>query len=111
MNLYSIQIRNLLVARRVGQDQYVGVNAGKADHNGIEFSSAYQTFLTDDFQLRLFLNSNFNFFEFDKFVDLGENYSGNTIPGVPEYMISPGAEMSFKDLTTNVTYPKRSITL
>ena len=104
LNLYSIQIRNLLVARRVGQDQYVGVNAGKADHNGIEFSSAYQTFLTDDLQLRLFFNSAFNFFEFDKFVDLGENYSGNTIPGVPEYMISPGAEMSFKDLTANVNF-------
>lgn len=104
VNLYSIQIRNLLVARRVGQDQYVGVNAGKADHNGIEFSSAYQTYLNDEFQLRLFLNSNFNFFKFDKFVDLGENYSGNTIPGVPEYMISPGAEIRFIDLTANVNF-------
>ncbi|WP_051199709.1 TonB-dependent receptor [Christiangramia echinicola] len=104
VNLYSIQIRNLLVARRVGQDQYVGVNAGKADHNGIEFSSAYQTYLNDEFQLRLFLNSNFNFFKFDKFVDLGENYSGNTIPGVPEYMISPGVETIFKNLTANVNF-------
>ncbi|GAA4318105.1 TonB-dependent receptor [Pontixanthobacter gangjinensis] len=102
LNLYSIQIRNLLVARRVGQDQYVGVNAGKADHNGIEFSSAYQSQLSDGFDLKLFLNSNFNFFTFDRFVDLGENYSGNTIPGVPEYMISPGAEISYKELTANL---------
>ena len=104
LNLYSIQIRNLLVARRVGQDQYVGVNAGKADHNGVEFSSAYQTFLSDSFKLRLFLNSNFNFFEFERFVDLGEDYSGNTIPGVPEYMISPGTEISYNDITAHVNF-------
>jgi len=104
LNLYSIQIRNLLVARRVGPDQFVGVNAGKSDHNGIEFTSAYRTSFSPDLQLKLFLNSNFNFFEFDKFVDLGENYSGNTIPGVPEYMISPGTEISFKDLTANVNF-------
>lgn len=104
VNLYSIQIRNLLVARRVGPDQFVGVNAGKAEHNGVEFTSAYRTNLTSDLQLKLFLNSNFNFFEFDKFVDLGENYSGKTIPGVPEYMVSPGTEISFKDLSANVNF-------
>ena len=104
LNLYSIQIKNLLVARRVGQDQYVGMNAGKADHNGMEFTSAYQTRLSENVQLKLFLNSNFNFFEFDKFIDLGENFSGNTIPGVPEYMISPGTEVSYKNLTANINF-------
>ncbi|PTX42127.1 iron complex outermembrane receptor protein [Christiangramia gaetbulicola] len=104
LNFYSIQIRNLLVARRVGQDQYVGVNAGKADHNGIEFTSAYETILSGNLVMRFFLNSSFNFFEFDRFVDLGENYSGNTIPGVPEYMISPGTEFSYKNLSANINF-------
>jgi len=104
VNLYSIQIRNLLVARRVGPDQFVGVNAGKADHNGIEFTSAYRTRISPEVKLNLFLKSNLAFFEFDKFVDLGENYSGNTIPGVPEYMISPGTEISFRNLTANVNF-------
>ncbi len=104
LNLYSIQIRNLLVARRVGQDQYVGVNAGKSDHNGIEFTSAYQTRFNSNIRIKLFLNSNFNFFEFDRFVDLGENYSGNTIPGVPEYMISPGAEFGYRNFAVNLNF-------
>lgn len=104
LNLYSIQIRNLLVARRVGQDQYVGVNAGKADHNGIEFLASYNTSFSRDFRLNLFLNSNYNFFVFDKFIDLGENYSGNEIPGNPEFMISPGLELIFKKLTTSINY-------
>ncbi|MCH4824119.1 TonB-dependent receptor [Gramella lutea] len=104
LNLYSIQIRNLLVARRIGQDQYVGVNAGKADHNGIEFTSTFQAKLNSDVNLKFFLNSNFNFFTFDRFVDLGENYSGNTIPGVPEYMVSPGTELSVNDFSANLNF-------
>ncbi|TRO65762.1 TonB-dependent receptor [Christiangramia sabulilitoris] len=104
LNLYSIQIRNMLVARRVGQDQFVGVNAGKADHNGIEFSSAYQTRIFPDLNLKFFLNSNFNYFEFDRFVDLGENYSGNTLPGIPHYMVSPGTEIIFRSLSLNINY-------
>ncbi len=104
LNLYSIQIRNLLVARRVGQDQYVGVNAGKSDHNGIEFTSSYSTNFSSGIQLNFFLNSNFNFYEFDRFVDLGENYSGNEIPGIPEYMITPGMELNYKNLSANLNY-------
>ncbi|MUP46804.1 TonB-dependent receptor [Gramella sp. BOM4] len=104
LNLYSIQIRNLLVARRVGQDQYVGVNAGKADHNGIEFTSRYSSYFKGGWQLELFLNSNFNFYSFDQFVDLGENYSGNELPGVPEYMITPGLELDFRNLSFNLNY-------
>ncbi|MCP9201388.1 TonB-dependent receptor [Gramella sp. GC03-9] len=104
LSLYSIQIRNLLVARRVGQDQYVGVNAGKADHNGIEFTSTYTSYFTGGWQLDLFLNSNFNFFTFDRFVDLGENYSGNELPGVPDYMITPGLELGFRNANLNLNY-------
>lgn len=104
LNLYSIQIRNLLVARRVGQDQYVGVNAGKADHNGIEFTSSYSANFSTAVQLNLFLNSNFNFYEFDQFVDLGENYSGNELPGIPEYMITPGVELVWEDLSAKINY-------
>lgn len=104
LNLYSIQIRNLLVARRVGQDQYVGVNAGKADHNGIEFTSSYSANFSTAVQLNLFLNSNFNFYEFDQFVDLGENYSGNELPGIPEYMITPGMELVYQELSAKINY-------
>jgi len=104
LNLYSIQIRNLLVARRVGPDQFVGVNAGKADHNGVEFTTAYRTNLSKNLQIKLFLNSSFNFFEFDQFVDLGENYSGNEIPGTPKYMISPSAEVRYDSFSANINF-------
>src|SRR5690606_3601731 len=33
---YTIQIQDLLVAQRVAEDQYVGLNAGETRHNGLE---------------------------------------------------------------------------
>lgn len=104
LNLYSIRIRNLLVARRVGQDQYIGVNAGKSDHNGIEFTSSYRVSFSKDFQLKPYFTANFNFFKFDHFVDAGENYSGNTIPGVPEYSVNSGIDADFYQFSVAVNY-------
>ncbi|TBW27578.1 TonB-dependent receptor domain-containing protein [Gramella sp. KN1008] len=103
-SLYSIHISDLLVARRVGQDQYVGINAGKAQRKGIEFSSSFNTILAEDWQLNLFLNSNFNFFKYEQFVDRGEDYSGNEIPGTPEYLIAPGMEVKLKDFSAKFNY-------
>lgn len=35
-SIYRMEIKDLLVAKRVGDDQYVGVNAGETFHQGIE---------------------------------------------------------------------------
>ena len=39
--IYTMQIQNLLVARRTAEDAFVGVNAGKTTHNGLEVSLNY----------------------------------------------------------------------
>ena len=91
--LFSIQVENLLVAERVGQDQYIGRNAGKTDHNGIEFLLNYNFDLTRGVQARPYVNAAFNFFEFDKFTDDGTNYSGSKLPGVPERSITAGFDI------------------
>ncbi len=103
-SFYSVQIRNLLVARRVGNDQYVGVNAGKADHNGFEFTSIYTENFGRNWNLKLSFTGNLTDYQFDRFVDLGENYSGNEIPGVPEYSVIPSVDLGFKNLRLNVNY-------
>lgn len=36
VSIYRMEIKDLLVAKRVGDDQYVGVNAGETFHQGIE---------------------------------------------------------------------------
>ncbi|MDT0675801.1 TonB-dependent receptor [Autumnicola musiva] len=92
--LYSIQIENLLVAQRVGQDQYVGVNAGKTDHNGIEFLTKYNIDLGGGVTGRPYVNAAFNFFEFDEFVNEEEDFSGNELPGVPKSTVNVGFDLS-----------------
>ncbi|MCM4155925.1 TonB-dependent receptor [Gramella sp. AN32] len=103
LSLYSIQIRNLLVARRIGEDQYIGVNAGKSNHNGMELNTKVYSKLKDVL-LTWSLNSNFSFYKFERFVDNGENYSGNEIPGAPEYTISPGVTLNWKNFQGNLNY-------
>ncbi|UAB86331.1 TonB-dependent receptor [Zunongwangia sp. SCSIO 43204] len=94
VSLYSIQVRNLLVAQRVAEDQYVGINAGKTDHNGIEFFGKYSLDLTENWQVSPFINAAFNFFEFDRFVNEEVDYSGNELPGVPKHTINAGIDLS-----------------
>ncbi|MCL6219782.1 TonB-dependent receptor [Zunongwangia pacifica] len=91
--LYSIQVRNLLVAQRIAEDQYVGINAGKTNHNGIEFFGKYTLDLTENWQMSPFVNATFNFFEFDRFVNEEIDYSGNELPGVPKHTINAGIDL------------------
>ena len=91
--LYSIQVRNLLVAQRIAEDQYVGINAGETNHNGIEFFGKYTLDLTENWQMSPFVNATFNFFEFDRFVNEEIDYSGNELPGVPKHTINAGIDL------------------
>ncbi|MDT0642467.1 TonB-dependent receptor [Zunongwangia sp. F363] len=92
--LYSIQIENLLVAQRVGQDQYVGINAGKTDHNGIEFLAKYNFNIGSGLTGKPYVNAAFNFFNFDEFINEEEDFSGNELPGVPKSTVNVGFDLS-----------------
>lgn len=91
--LYSIQVNDLLVAERVAEDQYVGANAGKTDHNGIEVLLKYNWQLSPKISLKPYASANFNFYKFDEFVDEGEDYSGNDLTGVPDQKINLGIDL------------------
>ncbi|MDT0686092.1 TonB-dependent receptor [Autumnicola psychrophila] len=92
--LYSIQIENLLVAQRIGQDQYVGVNAGKTDHNGIEFLAQYNFDFGAGITGKPYVNAAFNFFEFDEFINEDVDNAGNELPGVPKSTVNLGLDLS-----------------
>lgn len=93
LSFYSIQIDNLLVAQRIAEDQYVGINAGKTNHNGIEFLTTYNFKLSKSILVKPYLNAAFNFFEFDKFINDGNDFSGNKLPGVPKYTMNLGVDL------------------
>jgi iron complex outermembrane receptor protein len=42
--VYRMHIKDLLVARRTAEDQYIGLNAGSSMHRGLEFDLQYTMF-------------------------------------------------------------------
>lgn len=92
ISLYSMLVEDLLVAERVGEDAWVGRNAGQSLHRGLEAElhwvvlhqgMAASTFLSE---LSLRSSVTLNRFRFTDFVDRDADHSGNTIPGVPVHM-------------------------
>lgn len=90
INAYYMDVENLLVARRVAEDRFIGVNAGSTSHPGIEFSLKSNFELSSNIQLQPFVNGSFNFYEFEKFTDQGVSYADNELTGVPSSQFSFG---------------------
>ena len=105
---YSLQIDNLLVARRIAEDQYVGINAGESSHRGVEILLNYRWIINPGLRINPFLTGSFNDFEFKDFVDFDNDFSGNKLTGVPNYQWSFGVDinseigLSFYAVTRNV---------
>ncbi len=87
--LYRMWVSDLLVARRVGNDQFVGVNAGQSIHDGLEL--ALQTRITE--AVTLWVNYTEQRFRFTDFVSEGVDYQGNAVTGVPARQSSAGVDV------------------
>ena len=99
---YRIYIKNLLVARRTGEDSYVGVNAGKSLHPGFETEIRWN--VTDPLKfpsLMLTGNATIANYHFSDFTDQEVDYSGNDLPGTSKTTVfalanfNPGKNFSF----------------
>lgn len=105
MILYSTQINNLLVARRVAEDQYVGINAGESSHQGLEFLLNYKFQPNSNIQLNPYFSATINRFEFKDFVDNDTDYSGKLLPAVPDTQFNFGFDLvSAVGLNFNASY-------
>lgn len=96
VNLFSLQVDNLLVARRTAEDQFVGINAGKTNHNGIE-SLIKGNFAINEFLLQPYFSGSFNFFKFDEFLDGDEDFTENDLTGVPDMVLNLGLDWSWRN--------------
>tara|TARA_R110002049_G_scaffold307773_2_gene509413 strand:+ start:163 stop:2478 length:2316 start_codon:yes stop_codon:yes gene_type:complete len=94
--LYRLDIKNLLVARRTNNDQFVGVNAGKTQHDGLELSLNYQIVKTENISIKNFISYTNNNFKFKEFIDDTNNYSGNKLTGVPSDIFNAGIDITTK---------------
>src|SRR5690606_16655108 len=91
--LYLMHIKDLLVADRVGDDQYIGRNAGKTRHRGFEVEARYDHALSKKFFIRPFLAYTLGDHNFVEFIDGDNDYSGNPLTGVPKHRISAGLDV------------------
>jgi len=85
LSLYSMLVKDLLVARRTAADQFIGINAGKTLHNGLETSLAYQ-WKWGKQAFRLSTDLAINDYKFKEFMDGDDDYSGNPLTGTPKHV-------------------------
>ena len=88
--LYRMDINDLLVAQRVGEDQFIGLNAGETRHQGLELDAKYILRLCETLALSPYLSYTFNDHSFVDFVDGDNDFSGNPLTGVPKHRVSSG---------------------
>ncbi|HKJ79602.1 MAG TPA: TonB-dependent receptor, partial [Prolixibacteraceae bacterium] len=100
---YRIAIRNLLVARRTGEDAYIGVNAGQSLHPGLEAELKWTVLKPGTFPaLLLSGNATIANYHFQEFVDNDVNYSGKKLPGTAQKTWLAAAKFRpIKNITLN----------
>jgi len=91
---YRMQIHDLLVAQRVGDDQYIGVNAGETLHQGVEFLAQYRWDIATNLLLEPYISASLGDYKFERFEDRGNDYSGKALTGVPKNKANAG--LTFK---------------
>ncbi len=89
-SLYRMNIKNLLIAERVGEDQFIGRNAGETRHQGLELDLNLLLPVSNRLRLIPFLSYSLSDHSFVSFVDEGEDYSGNPLTGVPRHRANFG---------------------
>ena len=103
--LYRMNISDLLVAERVGEDQFIGRNAGKTKHQGLELDMDYSWYLGSDLKLSPFISYTLNDHSFVRFVDDENDFSGNDLTGVPRHRVNTGIRFEKgKRFYWNTTY-------
>jgi iron complex outermembrane receptor protein len=91
---YRMQIKDLLVAQRIADDQYVGVNAGETLHEGIEISGRDIWQVNAGLSVKTYFAVSFGRYEFLEFNDRDNDFSGNKLSGVPANKINAGITLT-----------------
>ncbi len=101
---YFLDIDNLLVADRVGDDQFIGRNAGNTQHRGLELSLSYTQNFSNNFTISPYINAEISDNRFIEFVDGNSDFSGNDLTGVPDRKVNGGVGMTYKNFQLNTNF-------
>ncbi len=94
--LYYIRLNDLLVTKRLTEDTFIGINAGKTSHYGLEMLLKFNVFPETEAEGKsltissaLTLSGN----RFLSFTDNGISYNGKQLPGIPSAITNLDAEL------------------
>lgn len=85
ISIYRIELKNLLLTKRITEDIFTGINAGKSQHQGLEIALKSDVFSYSDFPGALSANLAYTR-SFNQFIDFTDNeivFDGNDLPGIP----------------------------
>ncbi|WP_405384579.1 TonB-dependent receptor domain-containing protein [Maribacter sp. LLG6340-A2] len=105
--VYLMPINNLLVAKRIDDDQYIGRNAGKTEHKGLDLDWNYTFYLSPKISIAPYFNYSFSAHKFIEFTDeeAEQDYAGNSLTGVPKHKINLGLQSTFGNgFYANITH-------
>jgi len=85
-SVYRIDVNDLLVTKRVSEDVFTGINAGRTRHQGAEIRAQGRIFNYTTFpgKLGTLLSYTHSLNRFMDFTDDGNTYDGNHLPGIPD---------------------------
>lgn len=104
VNAYLLDIDDLLVADRIGDDQYIGRNAGKTEHRGIELQLSYFQPITNFGSISPYINAEITDHKYIDFVDGDKDFSGNQLTGVPKNKWNGGINLGIKSFNINANF-------
>lgn len=84
---YWIELNDLLVTKRITEEIFTGINAGKTRHRGVEILLKGSVFKHPEFpgQLNASVSYTRSWNTFIDFTDDAQVYDGKKLPGIPEY--------------------------
>jgi iron complex outermembrane receptor protein len=88
--IYLIELRDLLVTKRITEDIFTGINAGKTHHHGFELQFRTPFFDNGKFpgSMIFYLSYTYSSNRFVSFNDAGIIYDGKYLPGIPVHDLS-----------------------
>lgn len=86
---YRIDLNDLLVTKRITEDIFTGINAGKTRHSGLELAAGIQVLQRSKFPGALHVRNSYtcSVNRFVDFEDDGRVFDGNNLPGIPAQMV------------------------
>jgi iron complex outermembrane recepter protein len=108
-SLYWIELKDLLVTKRITEDTFTGINAGKTRHQGFELMMRSIVFENNSFPGKLLLDLGYSG-SVNRFIDFTDDsitYDGNILPGIPRQSVHlklNWALLKFVELSTHLSY-------